>query len=263
MSKNPKLDSHTIAKAIKGECAPTVKGDVCSTKETLEDLRDKLDITARTPKEIVNAAKEKTGCTTESCTLKKVGLLADAEDRFRPAGPWNNKNWLNNSDIDEVLEQYVAKFPRFKHIPFQMRDFADQGGELARVAWPEVSKKYDALACVLNTDLSSGSGEHWTPIFVDFRNGTVEYFDSAGQTPHKEFTDFVVKVAHELSQSGRKFRDVILTQVDHQHKNTECGVYSLYYIISRLHGVPYTAFTERRVPDELMEAFRKSLFRNS
>jgi hypothetical protein len=256
-------DSHTLAKTIKGECAPTVSGDVCSDQGTLNKLREQLKIMARDPTTIVREAMTKTSCTTESCALDKTGLLENVVDRFRPPGPWKSTKWLDNQNIDQVLAQYALKYPRFKHVEFQMRDFATQGGELSRLNWVQLMKDYDALGCVLNTDLSKGGGEHWTPIFVDFRGGTVEYFDSAGQEPYKEFVDFIINVAATLNKTGRRYQDVLLTNVEHQMKNTECGVYSLYYILSRLHGVKYTAFADKRIPDDMMVLFRKCIFRNS
>jgi hypothetical protein len=198
---------------------------------------------------------------------KKIPTLdkSQLDERFNPEGPWNSVKWLSNTDIDQVLEKYAEKFPRFKHMHFEMRDFVARGGDLARVDWADMAKKYDYLGCVLNTDLTGGSGEHWTAIFVDFKRGTVEYFDSAGVTPpHCEFTDFVVDTAHKLTEAtGRQFRDVLVTKIVHQLDNTECGVYSLYYILSRLHGVKHEAFEYKRVPDDVMVDFRRFLFRNS
>jgi Ulp1 family protease len=145
-----------------------------------------------------------------------------------------------------------------------MRDFKLQGGELANLDWKTLSQKYDHLGCVLNTDVSGGPGEHWTAIFIDFKNGTVEYFDSAAQIPHKEFSDFIIETAHELTKlTSKKYTDVLVTKIEHQKENTECGVYSLYYILSRLHGVKYSAFEFKRVPDDMMVDFRKFLFRHS
>lgn len=263
MSVSNANDSHAIIQVVKGECAPNVKqitSGVCSDRESIDKLRRALDIPDGSPDVIIKRAKEIKGCLTESCLFKDHQQVLD--ERFKPEGPWKSTKWLSNKDIDDVLAQYADRFS-LKHVEFQMRDFEKKGGELSKVNWLEVSKKYDFLACVLNTDLSSGGGEHWTPFFVDFRNGTVEYFDSAGQSPHDEFATFTIKVAHILSTLGRKFTDHCVTKVEHQKENTECGVYSLFYILSRLHGVSYKAFEYKRVPDDLMVAFRKALFRNS
>ena len=251
------------------ECAPHTKklaDNVCSTKESLDALKSWLKSSSSRPEKIIEEAKKATGCDSESCLYKAVDVLndKDLDTRFNPKGPWNSTRWLSNTDIDDVLDLYNKKFPRFKHVEFQMRDFATHGGSLARVNWKDVSQRYDCLGCILNTDVTGGRGEHWTALFIDYKKGTVEYFDSAGQTPHREFSEFVINTAHQLSQiTGKKFRDVLVTKIEHQKENTECGVYSLYYILSRLHGVEYRAFEFRRVPDDMMVEFRKFLFRHS
>jgi len=46
----------------------------------------------------------------------------------------------------------------------------------------------------------------------------------------------------------------------HQRGDTECGVYSLYYIRQRLEGTPARWFATDTVPDDAMIKFRKHLF---
>jgi hypothetical protein len=185
--------------------------------------------------------------------------VRDLDTRFKAKGPWDSTNWLDNKNIDDVLQRYARKFPRFYHCEFQMRDFAAQpGNELAVLDFVDLSKKYDAFGVVLNTDLTNSPGEHWVCCFVDFRGKTVEYFDSAGQPPKTEFLEFCIKTASELG-----FRDVMVTKVQHQTGQTECGIYSLFYILCRLHGVAYKQFEYKRIPDDVMIDFRKYLFRRS
>lgn len=261
-------DSHALVQLVKGECSPlidNVAAGVCSDQQSLEILRKSLNIAESAPSAIIKVAKAKTDCSSESCLYTKVSSLDKAllNQRFKPQGPWKTTQWLSNTDIDDVLTQWGKHFPGYKHIEFQMRDFEKQGGPLAKQDWGNLLKKYDSVGCVLNTDMSSGSGEHWTAFFVDFAGGTVEYFDSAGQEPLTEFSEFAIKVAHELSKYGKPFRDVMVNKVEHQKENTECGVYSIYYILSRMHGIKISAFEYKRIPDDMMVAMRANLFRNS
>ena len=41
---------------------------------------------------------------------------------------------------------------------------------------------------------------------------------------------------------NKKVEDVVVTKIVNQADNHSCGSYSLYYIISRLEGVPYSHF---------------------
>ena len=245
------------------ECSPAIKQieiGICSSNEMIQKFKKWLDIESnnKTPKEIIKEVNSKTGCSSESCSVAKI-IPEELDNRFNPLGPWNSTNWLSNTNIDKVFNLYKKKIHGFVPISFQMRDFAKSpNSELANFDFLGAKKsgiKY--VACALNTDWSSGSGEHWVSFFVDFPNKTVEYFDSAGQTPHPEFTQLLVDTASKLS-----FIDDCITTIQHQTQNTECGVYTLFYILSRLHGVPSKKFRGRRIPDDLMVAFRKFLFRH-
>lgn len=250
------------------ECAPQIKmigTNVCSSTENLTKIKKWLQTTSGKPEKIIAEAKAKTSCDSESCLYRNISTLSesDLDDRFKKEGPWNTTAWLSNEDIDKnVLADYAKKFPRFKHQEFEMRDFEARKGELSKLNWLDLAKRYDSLGCALNTDKTGGAGEHWTAFYVDFKNGTVEYFDSAGQTPLHEFSEFAIAVADELSKI-KKFTDEMVCKIEHQRENTECGVYTLYYILSRLHGVPFKTFEFKRVPDDMMVEFRKYLWRHT
>lgn len=240
------------------ECAPTIKPNngVCSDDKTLEQIKKETGVKDDDPQLIIEKAKEKTNCNSESCVVSKVDKNL-VDKLFRPKGPYDSIDWLSNVNIDGALSQYEPF--GFYHIPFQMRDFAQSDNELSRCDWNVVKNKgYKGAGCALNTDLSSGRGKHWVSFYVDFSNKTVEYFDSGGSSPHQEFVDLVVNVSHVLG-----FRDVFLTQVQHQKKDTECGVYTLYYLTSRIMDIPYSKFAKGRITDEEMQERRKTFFRHS
>jgi Ulp1 family protease len=60
-------------------------------------------------------------------------------------------------------------------------------------------------------------------------------------------------------------RPVIATpvsSVSHQKNDTECGVYSLFFIRKRIVGVPYTYFQDHVISDNEVKEFRKYIFRD-
>jgi len=70
----------------------------------------------------------------------------------------------------------------------------------------------------------------------------------------------------KIVKSLNKNNKVIIAQVyklEHQMSSTECGVYTLFYIRSRLEYIPYTKFLEEIIPDENMKDFRTHCFRDS
>lgn len=227
---------------------------------------------------VLETLKAKYNCDSETCVLSQyeVKKYVDPDvietvlkENFKPFGPRLTKEWLSNFDIDDVLSQIQKKYAdkHFLHIPFQMRDFEKTNSDLARLDWQaEYNKGFRTFGTVMNTDYSTGKGIHWFAIFGDFLDSsdifTIEYFNSSGELPLPEVTAWMKKCKHSLN-FNKPVQDVIATRIINQQSSSECGLYSLYYIISRLHGVPLEWFKNNRVKDKIMYEFRKYLFRDN
>jgi len=242
-------------------------------------------------KAVIDKAKVITKCDSEMCVLdsnqvrQKVDadkLKKNKETKFKHPGPSNNTKLLSNFNIDTVLKNltHVDKHKGFYHMVFQMIDFNGS------MRWPPsemattdicadiIEKGYNCMGVVLNTDNRSGTGKHWFCIFCDFRGSgsqqdpyTVEYFNSSGNLPLEPVLVWLNKTAKHISHhefaSGAKKRHcakVVASRVRHQQSQTECGLYSLYYIWCRLNKEPIESFRGRPIPDAKMTEFRKHLF---
>lgn len=205
---------------------------------------------------------------------------------FKPPGPREGTALLSNFNIDDVAQRWGREFPQFFNCPFSMMDFERESylfgrvnlmdvfrGEVTQMVYnPDTPRqpaatrrKCNTFGCVLNTDVSTGKGKHWVCVFVDMRGDkewTVEYFNSAGNPPPQPMVRWMERAAHELSQGrpGGQAKAVAVSSVCHQKSRTECGLYVLYYIRSRLEGVPWSHFAEWTVPDAAMTEFRRHLF---
>lgn len=291
------------------------EGGVCSSRPVVASIvqflkRRGLKVQGG-PEKAVEAAKATLNCQGEACILDHPefvgGLTPDArltvkQDlalRFKPVGPRDTTALLSNYDIDGTLQQWALKFPQFYCCPFAMADFETAGGGLAQVSLPDVYRGSEPLqlggrrirrpcrtfACVLNTDVSSGPGQHWVAVFVDMRGEpdlrsdnrrsegasnsrqpwSVEYFNSAGNPPFQSVARWMESTARALREAfpAREVQTVPVTRVVHQHSRTECGPYSLFYIRARLDGVPYEQFRRDKVTDAEMTQFRSHLFRRA
>jgi hypothetical protein len=90
---------------------------------------------------------------------------------------------------------------------------------------------------ILNTDHSSGEGEHWTAVYTD---GVVtEYYDSYGKSP--AFYHPVWKL-----QLGSHGRPIVYNKraVQNIHSNT-CGQHALFFLYLRAKGVPYRTIVDK------------------
>lgn len=242
----------------------------------LQELLKEKKIITNTEKDTIDKLKMVYDCDTETCILKKdeiANILTEEEikeqldKRFKIKGPLNKDKWLSNFDIDGVLEQIEKKYKHrnFKHINFQMRDFQEICSDLAKIDFVEEYKKgIRCFGVVFNDDVSSGGGTHWTAMYGDFSKEpfTIEHFNSSGAGPKNEFRIFMTKLKYKLEKELNKRVHVKeVSKIKHQLENSACGVYSLYYIISRLEGISYSVFEKYRIPDELMDKFRFHLFR--
>lgn len=243
---------------------------------TQNNQTTQIDESTQRSLNILKVAKEKLNCDTELCILKhnKIkeiignGVISNLfNERFKPFGPKNNnKEWLSDSNIDDSLRQIAKKKNNnhYYHIPFQMRDFEKNNTELATIDFKEkYDNGYKTFGVVLNTDYSTGRGIHWFAIFIDFRSNpiTLEYFNSSGEDPLNEIDEWMIKTKYKLQNIFNKnvcYHKV--SKIQHQYDNSSCGLYSIYYIYSRLEGNKWQDFSETRIPDKRMYNFRKYLF---
>lgn len=186
----------------------------------------------------------------------------------KPIGPSKGNSWLSNKHIDDTLKNLTKEFPKMYHMEFQMIDFQHKTHptELGKINIPNdvINKGFDTLAVVINTDTRRGSGEHWFCVFMDFRKKpyTIEYFNSSGRLPYVPIQYLFAKIAKQFRKNNINYKEIINSGTVHQKDtDSECGVYSLFYIYNRLKGVPPENINTTRITDGKMLAFRKHLFK--
>jgi hypothetical protein len=251
----------------------------CAPDDVVEKVKEINNITDTDGPQVLEELKEKYNCETEVCVLNHPEIknnIGDSKIRdileqyFKPIGPRNNNAWLSNSNIDDVLEQIQIQYSEkhFLHICFQMIDFEKTKSELATLDWPKkYAEGFRSFGTVLNTDHSNGQGKHWFALYGSFEDTddefTIEYFNSSGELPMNEISLWMKKVKHKWQPFFTKpIKDVIVTRIENQQDDWNCGPYSLYYIISRIDGTSYKYFKDNKIGDDNMQLFRKFLFRD-
>lgn len=193
------------------------------------------------------------------------------QTEFKPPGPHDNTALLDNFNIDETLARWAAIAPdefdkKFYHIPFQMIDFERTGSELQQTDLVDLLKKgYSCFGVVINTDVSSGRGIHWFCLYGDLKADPIqlEHFNSSGYDTKPEVYAWLQQQSINLNRAGYKTEIINATggkQI--QYSRTECGVWSLVYIFSRLKNHPYHWMVAVGANDEDMIQYRSRLFRN-
>ena len=257
--------------------------------ERLKTLSDKSLASIKTKQNILTELKIKVEpkCDSESCVVENIANRVAPEvqteikdiidETYNIKGPWNSTEWLNDKQIDGTLSKLTKKYDGFHTISFKMRD---QFVGINMNPMDLYNNDIRRIGFIANEDVSTGGGTHWVAIYIDMTTDgtydnpfTIEFFNSGGGKIYPEILEWFYKIQHTINTTPRNggtdndityhAKCVCVCKIQHQRKNSECGVYSLYYIWSRVSGTPYKMFELHRVADEQMIKFRKALFRHS
>lgn len=191
-------------------------------------------------------------CWLEDPIVKTSDMYQQIVKRFRPKKPssWesNPRQWLNTLDILEVMKQYEELHPSFQfHGVFPsdfMKTYSNSdvciGRHMCGFDVDTMLKNgKSSFGIVFNLDKHDQPGSHWTAAFADFdkENKTFGmcYYDSMGSRPPTEIFNFLKEVR---GQSRQVFNEQEMSAFDarynnsqHQYKYTECGMFSMAFII--------------------------------
>ena len=171
------------------------------------------------------------------------------KNNFAPSSPrtWlENKNeWLTSDEIIDHLQQYEIAYPAFKFLGPSPSDFFHKDQQKAPCVWPELcnfnlgeylKKGKTKFGISFNIDPHESDGSHWVSLFVNASTPIVGiyYFDSAGEPIIKNIAVFRDMVIEQSKKMGRASHFVQNSPVAHQKGDTECGMYSLFFLTTML-----------------------------
>jgi hypothetical protein len=176
--------------------------------------------------------------------------------------------WLDSTNIDSVMKQYEEAFPSFEFMgPFPI-DFAAPDPyirtgekkclirEICGLRMEEALKQgTNSVGIIYNLDPHFKDGSHWVANYIDIPNHCCYYFDSYGYEPPKQIATFMKWLTTQdpkmkLMYNARRF----------QHLGSECGMYSMYFIIRMLTGDSFRPFCKRQPRDSVMLDLRDWMF---
>lgn len=188
---------------------------------------------------------------------------------FKGHSPQGNKLY-SNFHINTILQQLHELEPTFRNVDCNLMDFyKDPNSELYQFLHSDLlineikSGKTLTFGTIPNTLTNDGNLStvgHWVGLFGDFRDNTwsIEYYNSSGRNAKNEVFLWMENLAEKITQNcGTKCIALNVTNIESQKGDTECGIYSLHFIISRLMGIPYKEFRKRKINDEDVNKLRK------
>ena len=213
--------------------------------------------------------KKLTKCDNQQCWTKQPFMKRLNEniqhdlkkETFRPKGPEGKFTWLNTNNINDVMEQHEHKYPDFKFFGAMPIDFDDiPAYGIKNLNFKELMNSGKTkLGFVFNTDPSTKSGQHWISMFADIDKGICYFFDSYGLPPENEIRKLMRRIANFIKTTGK---EPIMdhNRMQHQRNNSECGIYSIAFILRMLKGEKFETINTVRVPDKEINECRQVYF---
>ena len=235
-------------------------------------------------------------CDQDTCWLDNINLSVREKNLlkaqlFVPPRPrdWTKlpNTWLTNFDIADVLKQYEKSHPNFQFIGPSPIDYDSKPNKTKCVCDKlcnfsvenQLQTGKRKIGIVFNLDPHDKGGSHWVAKFIDLDDKFIFYFNSTGERIQPELKRFKNMVLEQGTQHLGEM-DYHANIYEHQKSNTECGMYCLYFIITCLLREPDIFKPEdaqrqkltkeelvahfagkQRIPDKLVEGYRKELFR--
>lgn len=294
-----------IQHIIKPKCHPqvnrkrTVNNESCYTADEINKIKHSYNrnhpnqpVVAQDPSQVWQQLRQRLDqkCSDkERCWLKELPeneRKKVEEDSFITKKPKEWKEdpdaWLSNFDIKDVLHDYEEAYPDFillGPVPINFNEYKKLNkscvsNELCHFQLKQyLAKGKKRIAIVFNTDKDSGPGKHWISLFIDVNEHFMMFFDSAGRGVRKEIEEFMEKVKQQADELGIEMAAYDNKGTEHQQGDSECGMYSLFFIITMLLGK--TEFKNKSmtreekldlflkdfdIPDEYIQRYRDIYF---
>ena len=265
---------------------------------TIDINKPKLEIV----NELKDKIKKTYNCDNQLCWLnqsfvKRLNNKDLMKFTFKPVGPTQKFDWLNTTHINNVIDQYEKKYKNFSFlgsVPYDFQELRElqMGKEidfdmLRNGKLNEEKSIIDKFGMVINLDPHDKPGSHWVALYVNFEKKQIYFFDSVGKKPRKKIKKFINKITkylykkeynkpldinkliHDIKENSinedierLKTFDIRHNKIQHQFKNSECGVYSINCIIRLVGGETFDMITNNILDDDFMNNCRQTYFIN-
>jgi hypothetical protein len=269
-----------------------------SYNKNIKDINKKIIISnnkSKMVKELEERLSDK--CNNQTCWLR-LDIVQQLEDKikkdilentFRPEGPEQKYTWLSTSDINDVVTQYQEKYKDFLFLGALPADFQEiKFLGINDLDFADIEKEgKHKIGMVINLDVHTQGGSHWVALYTDLQKGQIYYFDSFAKKPSKRTKKFINKILKYLYKKNynkdininslietikssnenkdlknlKKF-DIRYNNIQHQFNNSECGVYSINFIVRLVGGENFDEITQNITKDNEMNKCRTKYFRN-
>lgn len=230
--------------------------------------KDKRYLLQELHKRLRNKCENDEACWLSLDFVKKLNDVDIEHFTFRPVGTSGQFDWLTNLHINAVMAQYEKIHEDFLFlgaVPIDFDNLAVLGMKTLDVR-ELVQNNIRRVGVVFNTDEHYKPGQHWVSAFFDIPKKRLYYFDSVGKVPDKRIVTFFARMAKGVMEVTNTHDinkiDISHNHLRHQKEDSECGVYSLNFIIRCLKNEPFEQIVERKMSDREVNKCRQVYFRH-
>lgn len=264
----------------------------CLTNENISLLKEEWNkrhpnnkINSNDPREIweeMNTYMKHYLCENERCWVRKLISNSDIKrdifsESFAPSMPhhWKKKPnaWLSDIDISRVMRQFEVAHSDFLFIGPSPIDYDVYDEDKNQYVWPELkdfnltdylnkTPPKSRIGIVFNLDDHKGVGTHWVAMFIHITDRKIYYFDSNGNTIPANIKRLVDRIKSQGKKHNMNFTLSCNYPNEHQKKNTECGVYVLFFLKTMLNENNWKLFKNDRISDEEIHK-QRAIFYNT
>jgi hypothetical protein len=197
---------------------------------------------------------------------KSIKELNDREikhETFKPPMPseWlkNKFTWLTTTDILNVMRQYEKLYTEFKFFgPVPVDCPKDIYCELTNIDLEKMNRKgINMVGVIFNLDKHNESGSHWVGLFANMQDNSIIYYDSTGNPP----PDYIKYFMGMLKRQMRNGVVIDWNKKKHQFGGSECGVYSMNFIIESIKGNKLSEIEKKTISDYSVNVLRNYFYR--
>lgn len=229
----------------------------------------------RSPYAVVGCEEGADHCLLDKTSLSEAEKKSLRSTYLRPRQPreWKKKPnmWLDNYNILHVMKQYEVAYPWFHFLgvfpidfsapdPYRKNDSVQcLNQELCELSLEKEWKKgIRGIGMVFNLDPHYKGGSHWVGLYINLTSlekPIVGFFDSYGYKAPPMIARFMRSLQLQakecvLGYNARRF----------QYGGSECGMFSIYFLICMIHGIPFEEFCKDALHDRSMLELRGVLF---
>ena len=238
---------------------------------------------------------KKTKCDNQICWLKQDFMKKNVDidmlnNTFRPKGPANQGNfkWISNFDIKYVMSQYEYKYNDYKFLGAVPIDFEEVNYlNLNNINLENLYNTRYKLGLIINLDKHNQSGSHWVSLFINLKTYEIYFSDSGGIRPNKYIRNFIKKIANFCYKKYFDLNDfydyspinsdvsfmnnnnlnkyeklfpIKYNQIQIQNSDSECGIFSINFILRLLKGETFDDYIKNHPTDSEVNKCRNIYF---